>query len=233
VQKVEHFAALPWKEAGAFMEALADQNGMGTASVGDASAQAAAAAEQAKRTTEETGHTAAELYFDDVATRNPVRWDEPAISKATDVQLDISLMRHADTSPEGDAARAKVAEALVAAGAGQTLAKKLFADAGRAAKDGYKAPTRESGEAELKAAWGASYDAKIAGAQGLIQKAAAKDPSIIEFLERTGLGNDPAFIRKIANRAAVMSGQPRWLSPPWLSQLGPRSPRYHREASTA
>jgi hypothetical protein len=175
------------------------------ASVADASAQAAAAAEQAKRTEEEAGHTAASLYFDDVKTRNPVRWDEPALTKASDVQLDISLMKNADTSAEGDAARAKLSEALVAAGAGQTLAKELYADAGRAALDTYKAPSRESSEAELKALWGRAYETKIADAAALVQKAAKVDPSIIGFLERTGLGNDPAFIRKIANRAAAQA----------------------------
>jgi hypothetical protein len=51
--------------------------------------------------------------------------------------------------------------------------------------------------AELKAQWGNRYDSKIAAAQALIRKAAEKNPNVIEFLNRTKLGNDPSSLGRL------------------------------------
>ncbi|HTJ91243.1 MAG TPA: hypothetical protein VL356_13845 [Acidocella sp.] len=147
--------------------------------------------------------TAASLYGSSVETRGHVDWREAAAKTAAEIQLHTTFMPHADKSPEGDAARAKLAEAFVAAGAGQTVARELFADAAAAAKPGYTPPSAAAAEAELRQLWGSQYETKINGAAELVRKAAAVDPSITEFLERTGLGNDPKFIRKVAARIAA------------------------------
>ena len=189
-------------------DAKAETPKQGAAALAATTDEANRVAETERRTEAEppvNDRPAMSLYGDNVETKHPVKWDEPAAKNVEDIKLHTSFMDHADLSPEGDAARANLAKAFVAAGAGPTVARELFADAARAAKDGYNASTAESTEAELRELWGSQYATKIAGAVELVQKAAAADPSIVEFLERTGLGNDPKFIRKIANRAAAMS----------------------------
>ncbi len=47
--------------------------------------------------------------------------------------------------------------------------------------------------------------AKMAGVMQLVRTAAAVDPQIGPFLRDTGLGNDPALIRKLANRVAAQA----------------------------
>ncbi|HVC59991.1 MAG TPA: hypothetical protein VND19_06460 [Acetobacteraceae bacterium] len=146
------------------------------------------------------------LYLDQPPTLSGlVQWSEPPAASAAEIKLDISMYDHADTSPAGDAARAKLAEAMVAAGAGPTLAREFFADAARAARPGYQRTTAEACTAQLREQWGARYEAKMAGAMQLVRTAAAVDPQIGDFLRSTGLGNDPAFIRKLAARAAAQA----------------------------
>ena len=146
------------------------------------------------------------LYQDQPPTiSGMVQWSEPPAASAAEIKFDVSLHDHADTSPAGDAARAKLAEAMVAAGAGPTLAREFFADAARAAKPGYQRTTAEACTAQLREQWGARYDAKMAGVMQLVRTAAAVDPQIGDFLRSTGLGNDPAFIRKLAARAAAQA----------------------------
>lgn len=146
---------------------------------------------------------ARQLYDDNPPTGRKVVWDEAAVAKADEIVLDHSLYAHADKSEEGDKARAKLAEAFAAAGAGPTIAAELFADAMRAARGTYKPTSTEDAAKELRERWGDQFQSKIDACRQLVQKAAAKDPSVIQFLDHTGLGNDPLFIRKIAARIAA------------------------------
>ncbi len=148
------------------------------------------------------------LYFDPIETRSGlVKWDEPAAASAAEITFDTSFVPHADLSPAGDAERARLAEAAVAAGVGATLAREVYADAARAAKPGYVPTTHETCQAELREAWGSRYESTMEGVFALVRKAAAVNPEIGPFLRDTGLGNDPAFIRKLANRVAAQARQ--------------------------
>ena len=139
-------------------------------------------------------------FYAPVLTRGLVDWSEPAAQAAEyDLQAPPGVL---DASDEGRAALGRLREGLAEAGAGPTLARELFGDAIRAHQEGRPVASRERAEAELRSHFGARYDAEVAAARGLVQRAAAKCPDIIPFLERTGLGNDPTFIRKLAARAA-------------------------------
>jgi hypothetical protein len=97
--------------------------------------------------------------------------------------------------------RRAVADAMAAAGAGQWVARELWGDYARAVA--HPITTSEADAmAELRRTWGRQTDAKIALARGAIAEMQARYPGTVEALNRTGLGNDPAFIRKIAARAS-------------------------------
>jgi hypothetical protein len=144
-----------------------------------------------------------QLYDDAPPTSRKVEWDEAAVAKADEIVLDHSLYAHAEKGEEGDKARAKLAEAFAAAGAGPTIAAEIYADAARAARETYKPTSTEDAATELRELWGDQFQSKIDACRQLVQRAAAADPSIIGFLDKTGLGNDPRFIRKIAARIAA------------------------------
>lgn len=106
-------------------------------------------------------------------------------------------------SEEGVKERADLVSTFAHLGVGKSVAQEIAIDCYHASTPAYKPVSQEAGMAELKALWGDRYDAQIAAAQALIRKAAEKNPSVIEFLNRTKLGNDPKFIRKAAARAAA------------------------------
>jgi hypothetical protein len=133
-------------------------------------------------------------------TQGAVDWNEPA-AQAADYQLQAPA-GVLDMSPVGQDALARLREGFAEAGAGKTLAAELFSDAVRAQQGQSFTVGRASAEADLRREWGGRYDAKVAAAQGLIRRVATRCPEVVGFLERTGLGNDPAFIRKIAAAAA-------------------------------
>jgi hypothetical protein len=109
-----------------------------------------------------------------------------------------------DQTEAGNAARATLADAMAAAGAGPAFAREVYGDVIRASAIGYAPPTPDAAVKELRAVWGKDFDANAKAARALVAKAAKRDPAIVPFLERTGLGNDPAFIRKLATRAAAL-----------------------------
>lgn len=138
-----------------------------------------------------------------VPTREPVRWDEAAARDGSQIRFTLPL-GELDRTDAGDAERAKLAAAMAHAGAGNSIANELYRDVIAASRPNYAPATPDAGLAGLREAWGSGFDANLTAARALVAKAAQKDPSIIPYLERTGLGNDPAFIRKIAARAAKL-----------------------------
>lgn len=143
---------------------------------------------------------AARLYGDLPPTRDLVRWDETPAA-AAEIKFDPAPGDHGADAPEVEAARTTLAEAMAHAGAGASIARELYRDAAAASRPDYKPVTAEQGMVTLREAWGPAFDRNLEAARGAILKAAEKDPGIISYLEQTGLGNDPAFIRKIAARA--------------------------------
>ncbi|MGI4798432.1 MAG: hypothetical protein ACRYF2_04050 [Janthinobacterium lividum] len=139
--------------------------------------------------------SAADIYAP-VLTRGSVDWTEPTAEPGQfDLQAPYGLL---DQSDEVRAALARLRDGLAAAGAGVTVARELFGDAIRAAQDTRWVVPREQAETQLRQHFGARYDAQVGAAQALVQRAAARCPKIIPFLEQTGLGNSPEFIRKLA-----------------------------------
>ena len=139
------------------------------------------------------------IYGGTAPTRGFVDWEEPA-STAADYEL-IAPRGLLDTSEAGRAAMDRLRDGFAEAGAGQTLAKELFADAVMAQQGAQFKVSMQSAEADLRRQLGSGYEAKIAAARGLIQRVAQRAPEIVPFLERTGLGNDPAFIQKVVAAA--------------------------------
>jgi len=143
---------------------------------------------------------AGEVIYGNVApTRNFVDWEEPpAVASEMELHAPVGLL---DTSDAGRGVLGRLREGLAEAGAGRTLAAELFADAVRAEQGAEFKISRTSAEADLRREFGASYDAKVAAAQSVVAEVAKKCPEIYDFLNRTGLGNDPGFIRKVAAAA--------------------------------
>ncbi|MGF6230524.1 hypothetical protein QFZ27_004479 [Inquilinus ginsengisoli] len=136
-------------------------------------------------------------------TREYVRFDEPPATPGS-ISLAAPSDEGWDLTAEGDAARARAADAMVAAGAGTTFAQEAWRDVVAASRPDYQLVAQDVALAQLRQDWGPKFEANVAAAQRLVQAAAQKDPTIVSYLEQTGLGNDPAFIRKLAARAAKM-----------------------------
>lgn len=143
------------------------------------------------------------LYDEDVPTAGFVNWREPAgdvmdVARAIDPTL---LPRDAPgRAVEGEAARQTLAKALYAAGAGPTVARELWGMAVQANRGGYSKVSEADSLSALRGAWGAGFDANMALVRGAVAEAAKRDPSIIRYLNETGLGNDPRLIRTIHAR---------------------------------
>ena len=68
---------------------------------------------------------------------------------------------------------------------------------------GNNAQAIEKGMAELKSKWGASADRYLAGAQRVVRELG--DPELVSYLEETGLGNHPGFVRFAAKIHELMA----------------------------
>ena len=146
-----------------------------------------------------SGPDATALYGDVIEGTGHVRWGEP-VSSPSDIKLPaLDGIAEPMATPDGQRI---IAEALSAAGAGQSTAAELYNHAAAALRPGYVMPDRTATEATLRAAWGGSYARNLAAVQAAVATAAAKDPSLPAFLDRTGLGNDAGLIRRIAARVA-------------------------------
>ena len=147
------------------------------------------------------------VYSEAVPTRGNVEWDEPA---ATDVRDFHSLDRVPDSlrlpPEEAAAGERRFREAMIAAGAGPTLARELWSDALRGHQDRIETTPQQCQE-KLQQRYGRGWEARLTQARELVQAAAAKCPEIVRHLEETGLGNSPDFIAKLAKRAARTAGK--------------------------
>ncbi|WP_149537517.1 hypothetical protein [Siccirubricoccus phaeus] len=186
----------------------APQSAPEAASVAEALAQPAEApkpseAQQDAGTGDPFSDAAERMFpFSGIETRGYVDWQEAAAERPADYDLAAPPGTLRDGTPEGQAAEARFRTALMEAGLGRTQAAELWQDALAAQASTAPRRTMEQAEAELRKGWGARYETKLAAARGAITKAAQTSPEIMEFLERTGLGNDPRFIRKVAAMAA-------------------------------
>ena len=153
---------------------------------------------EAPRTAEER---AADLYGPSAPTRGYVDWAEPA-AQARDYDL-TAPAGVLDTSEAGQAAMTRLRDGFAEAGAGKTLAAELFQDAVRSRDGGFFPVSREMAERDLRQHYGRRYEAQLTAAKGLIQQVAQRCPEIISFLERSRLGDNPEFIRKVVAAAAV------------------------------
>jgi hypothetical protein len=140
---------------------------------------------------------AATRLYDIPETRGFVNWTE---GQAQPGQISLDPPSGWDETPEVAADRQAVADAMAASGAGASLARELWSDITAAAARPVTT-TEADGLAELRRVWGNQTEAKLAVARGRIAEMAAKYPGTMDYLNRTGLGNDPAFIRKIVARA--------------------------------
>lgn len=135
------------------------------------------------------------IYGHAVPTRGQVDWSEPAAEPAEyRLEAPPGML---DTSDEGKAAMDRLRSGFAEAGAGQTIARELFADAVRFQQGGAARTSKDTAEAQLRQQYGSKFDARMGEARALIQRVAQRCPEIITFLETTGLGNDPSFVRKV------------------------------------
>ena len=146
-----------------------------------------------------SGPDATALYGDVIEGTGHVRWGEPVASPGEIKLPAVDGIAEPMATPDGQRI---IAEALSAAGAGQSTAAELYNYAAAAMRPGYVASEAAKTESALRAAWGGSYARNLAAVQAAVATAAAKDPSLPAFLDRTGLGNDAGLIRRIAARVA-------------------------------
>jgi hypothetical protein len=102
-------------------------------------------------------------------------------------------------APEAATERGEVREALAAVGVSRTEVESIWQAALASAAPSYKPATQEATISALRAEWGTGYERNIASARAAVALAAQRSPAIVKHLEATGLGNDPAFIRKMAH----------------------------------
>lgn len=102
---------------------------------------------------------------------------------------------------EGEAARAEVRDAFLAAGASREEASDIWRIALDALRPGAPAPSYERAEAELRAAWGADYEARLSRARSFAKSVTRRAPRIAERIAETGLGNDARFIMAMEKAA--------------------------------
>jgi hypothetical protein len=149
------------------------------------------------------------LYGDTVSTNSNVEWGEDAAQDVAQYKMEEMPIEFRDPDPAVYAAgQAQFREGLLAAGAGPSLARELWADAMRAERNRVTTTTAEASE-QLRDRWGPKAEAKVAAARDLIGKAIAKCPEIGTWLDRTGLGNDVNFIVKLSKRADALAKKGR------------------------
>ncbi|MBU8545042.1 MULTISPECIES: hypothetical protein [Roseomonadaceae] len=95
------------------------------------------------------------------------------------------------------AERREAAGAMAEAQLSSAEASAAWAWGQRAAHPSYQPPTREAGEAALKATWGKDYAANLATAQAFMKALYARSPAIRDHVTSTGLSNDPAFVQAV------------------------------------
>jgi hypothetical protein len=137
-------------------------------------------------------------FYDIPKTRGFVNWSEGDVAAGV---LRLDAPPGWEATPEAAAERRAVADHMAAVGVGPSLARELWNDVAAATARPI-ATTQEAGIAELQRTYGAQTGAKIEAARQMVQEMEARYPGTIRHLEATGLGNDPAFIKKLATLAS-------------------------------
>jgi hypothetical protein len=156
---------------------------------------------------ESGGPSAADLLFD--LPQDGVQYGELSIERPEAVPLDLPAEMAAAALP-GQLDQVKAA--FVSAGIGSTLANALVEQGKEVFRNGpmpadQAAAMEVSTMAELNRKWGSKAPAKIAAAQSVIAEAAQSWPGIVEYLNASGLGNDPKLIARLAARAERRPGK--------------------------
>lgn len=106
-----------------------------------------------------------------------------------------------DTGEEGKAAREAVRSAFLASGASAAETSELWGIAVEAARPDYQPQTYDAAEHDLRAAWGADYDARLNRARTLMRDVARKHPAVAAEVKKLGLDNSPRFILAVEKAA--------------------------------
>jgi hypothetical protein len=123
-----------------------------------------------------------------------IRTTEPPAADTT--TLNAATSRYPDDVTPNAAEREQALAAFVHAGIGVSAAGALWS-VGMAA---LKQPITTN-HAGAMAALGDNADATVAAARTVVEQASTKYPGLKDFLNRTGLGNDPGVIRYLASKA--------------------------------
>lgn len=174
-------------------DATAAPDGSGAAAAGQPGVGA-----QEAQPADGAGEPVAEVMpADFIATTNPVAWGEPAADAAT---IGGALERVAPMLPEATVPdrneRRAFAGALAQIGVGESLAAEIGTDLAAATAKAFVG-TKEAGTAALTQLWGNRTAANLQAAKGVIDEMERAFPGTKQRLNETGLGNDPAFIRKV------------------------------------
>jgi hypothetical protein len=132
-----------------------------------------------------------------------VNWQEGEAGPG-DVRLDQPYGWADDDAAKTD--RQTIADAMVEAGSGATLARELWRDITQAATQPVTT-TDTQAMTELRRIWGSGTDAKLAQARAAIDQVEQQRPGTKQFLADSGLGNDPSFIRKVVLGAGRKVGR--------------------------
>ena len=106
-----------------------------------------------------------------------------------------------DPGEEGKAAREAVRSAFLASGASAAETSELWGIAVEAARPDYQPQTYEAAEHDLRAAWGADYDARLNRARTLMRDVARKHPAVAAEVKKLGLDNSHRFIVAVEKAA--------------------------------
>lgn len=122
--------------------------------------------------------------------------DVRAIEPAPSSPLDYAAMRRAPDDVYIGDGLPRALDAAAKSGIGMTAMSGFW----NAYLDAERSPiqtTSDAARAALSQTYGAKVDAKLATAADFINDVAARWPGLKPMLNRTGLGNDPAFIRQV------------------------------------
>jgi hypothetical protein len=103
-----------------------------------------------------------------------------------------------NVTPEAKAERQAFRDALAGEGVNRAEAEAIWRHAMASAAPDYTAPDYAAAERELRAEWGAEFDANLRAARSAVQRIAAKVPGVKRHLRETGADNDPAMVRALA-----------------------------------
>jgi hypothetical protein len=163
-----------------------------------AAGAALASSEAAAEGIPDTPEVIANLMFDIPETVTPVNFNEGAAGPG---EIDLPLPEGWEDSEAAATDRQAVADAMALAGAGETVARELWHDIAAASANPVTT-TQSEAMAELRRTWGRQTDAKIALARNAVAEMQQRYPGRTQYLQETGLGNSPEFVRKIVARAS-------------------------------